>query len=86
MELSTYLVRQLIGGGGIRHMDPMRVYFYWTAQNSLSVWRRAWILRKTQLSIKIVFQVTMSRRKEVKKGKQQLDSLQRVRNLDDKWQ
>ena len=30
-------------------------------------------------------QVKMSRRKEVEKGKQQLKSLQRIRNLDDKW-
>ena len=54
--------------------------------NSLSVWRSAWILQKTQLSVKIVFQVKMSKRKEVEKGKQQLESLQRIRNLDDKWQ
>ena len=39
-------------------------------------------LQKTQLSVKIVFQVKMSRRKEVEKGKQQLESLQRIRNLD----
>ena len=31
-------------------------------------------------------QVEMSRRKEVEKGKQQLESLQRIKNLDDKWQ
>lgn len=41
---------------------------------------------KTQLSLKIVFQVKMSKRKEGEKGKQQLESLQRIRNLDDKWQ
>ena len=44
------------------------------------------ILHKTQLSIKILFQVKMSRRKEVEKGKQHLESLQRIRNLDDKRQ
>ena len=52
--------------------------------NSLSLWRSNWILQKTQLSIKIVFQVRMSRRKEVEKGKKQLESLQRIRTLDDK--
>ncbi|KAM7432312.1 hypothetical protein ABFA07_017234 [Porites harrisoni] len=34
---------------------------------------------------KAVFQVKMSKRKEVEKGKQQVESLQRTRNLDDKW-
>ena len=50
--------------------------------NSLSVGRSAWILQKTQLSVKIVFQVKMPRTKE--KGKQQLESVERIRNLDDK--
>ena len=39
-------------------------------------------IRKDSLSR----QVKMSRRKEVEKGKQQLQCLQRIRNLDDKWQ
>ena len=42
--------------------------------------------QKTQLSVKIVFQVKISRKKEVEKGNQKLESLQRIRNLDDKWQ
>ena len=58
----------------------------WPKPVSLSVWKSAWILQKTQLSAKIVVQVKMSRRKEVEKGKQQLESLQRIRSLDDEWQ
>ena len=41
--------------------------------NSLSVWRSAWILQKTLLSVKIVFQMKMSKRKDVEKGKQQVE-------------
>ena len=67
---------------------PMEIpsEYIFTGPHKLIEWRSAWILQKTQLYIKIVFQVKMLRRKEVEKGKQQLESLQRIRNLDDKWQ
>ena len=61
----------------------MWIYFQWTTQNSLSIWRSAWILQKTQLSMKIVFQERMSQRKKAEKEKQQLGSLWYT---DDKWQ
>ena len=71
-------------GGGLGMEIPCEYIF--TGPHKLIEHFEKCLDQKTQLSVKIVFQVEMSRRKEVEKGKQQLESLQRIRNLDDKWE